>query len=178
MLDSLTLSNFCEMLISVNWQKKQRKDVCMSETPEQLKLRIDTAIKQIVVDLRALRPDAEIIVGKYVTEVAYYEVCVRGSKPVVERHTISLTFKNEAVKLAKRYLTKQEALDAISAVMPKAQAHFEKCLAAYNQLTKDMSFYIGFNYDGDTHGIYDEYEYISFEMDGFNFQFKLDKAND
>lgn len=146
----------------------------MSETPEQRTQRIKETIEKTVAEVKAARPDAEFIVGKYTTEMVYYTVSVIKSEIKVEKNTISLTSKYTSDQLLKRtYLTKAEAQSAIGEVMPKAQAHFNNCLALYRKLTQEMGFYMGFNYEGDTHGIYDEYEYISFVMDGFNFQFKV-----
>lgn len=71
------------------------------------------------------------------------------------------------------YLTEAQARQAINDVLPRAEQHFKKCLESYRKLTSELNFCIGFNYDGDTYGIYNEYDYISFKMDGFSFQFEI-----
>jgi len=145
------------------------------ETPEQRTQRHKETINQLVEDIKKINPNAELITGQYVTELVYYTVSVVKSKIKVEKNRRSLYIKDDASKLLNyRYLTKQDAESAIKAVMPMAQQKFETCLQAYKKLANELGFYLSYNYDGDTHGIYDEYEYIGFTMDGFNFQFIIE----
>jgi hypothetical protein len=104
----------------------------------------------------------------------YYTVTVTNGKIITGKH------QNNSVRSDKLdqwsssvYLTAEEAKAAISLVLPKAKEKFEACQSAYLALHKEMGFSSGCNYDGDTHGIYNEYEYISFQMDGFHFEFPL-----
>lgn len=135
----------------------------------------------IVNKIKELNPDAEFNTGKYSIELIHYSVTVICSKVTVTKETKTIysypqsSIDDIANKMTKNvYLTKNAALDAINAVMPKAKSHFENCLKEFRDLKTRLSFSVGFNYDGDTHGIYNEYEYISFKLDGFDFQFILE----
>lgn len=104
----------------------------------------------------------------------YYTVSVIKSKVKVNKEKREI--RSDKVELFNKthYLTEAQAKMAINDVMPEALKKFEQCKDAYLKLHKDMDFGSGFNYDGDTHGIYNEYNYISFKMKGFDFQFELD----
>jgi hypothetical protein len=41
------------------------------------------------------------------------------------------------------------------------------------QLQKDNDIYIGYNYEGDTYGIYNDYMFIDFEAYGHNFTYHM-----
>ncbi len=147
----------------------------MPETPEERNERIATAIGKLVVDILSVKPEAEIITGKYKTEIAHYTVSVVGSEVQVERHKRSLYVKDDFRNIVKNYyLTKAEATAAIMEVLPEAQAKFKVCAEAISKLESELGFIKSYNYDGDTHGIYNEYESISFELKGFRFQFRLE----
>jgi hypothetical protein len=128
----------------------------------------------IVEDLRRLRPEVEIVIGKYKSEIVYYTVSVVKSKVKIEKNTRSIYIKDIPEKLIKeRFLTKEQAQAAIETVLPRAKEKFEKCLEAHRTLCKELGFSTGFSYDGDTYGIYDEYDYICFKLEGFDFQFEI-----
>lgn len=129
----------------------------------------------IVKELRRLRPEIEIVTGEYKSEIVYYTVSVIKSKVKIEKNTRSIYIKDIPENLIKnRFLTKDQAQSALEEVLPRAKEKFEKCLESYRTLCKESGFSIGFNYDGDTYGIYNEYDYLSFVIDGFNFQFEIE----
>lgn len=129
----------------------------------------------VISELKRLRPDAEFVVGKWVTDLVYYTVAVVKGEIKVERNTRGIYIKDDPEKLARnRYLTQAEAKNAIEAVLPEARAKFEQCLTEYRALTSKLGFSIGYNVDGDTHGIYNEYEYISFKIGEFSFTFEIE----
>jgi hypothetical protein len=73
-----------------------------------------------------------------------------------------------------RYLTEEAAKAAIEKALPMALEKFILCQEKHNALCRELGFSLGFNYDGDSHGIYNEYQYISFTLDGFSFQFPIE----
>lgn len=140
-----------------------------------LQLEQDLKRQAILDEVMRLRPDTELQVNQYTTDLVYYSVSVIKGKIKVSRDTRSIYLNAEPAKLVKYgFRTELEARNAINEVMPKALRHYEDCLNAYRELTSKMGFSVGHNYDGDTHGIYNEYDYISFSLDGFNFQFEID----
>ena len=136
--------------------------------------------ESIVNKIKELCPNAEFNIGKYSMELVHYTASVECSKVKITNETKTIYSSPQksvdeiAVNMTKHvYLTKQAAIDAISKVLPRAQAHFETCLKEYRDLNKRLSFSVGFHYDGDSYGIYNEYEYISFKLDEFSFQFEI-----
>jgi hypothetical protein len=104
----------------------------------------------------------------------YFIPQVLGSEVKISKHTAMFVRSDKVEQWEKgKYLSKEDAKNAIEAVLPRAKDKFKACLEAYNKTCQDGQFSVGFNYDGDTQGIYDEYEYICFKMEGFNFQFKI-----
>lgn len=145
-----------------------------SETNEQRLQRRDASIAKVVSDLKALAPNIEIVGSEKFPSFNYYSVSVVKSVIVISKNQRSIYMNDTAAKIVKgKYLTKDDAKAAISKVMPQANEKFKSCLDAHRKLSQEMGFSTGFNYDGDTHGIYNEYDYISFDMDGFHFQFEI-----
>lgn len=141
-----------------------------------IQLEQDQKRQAILDEVMRLRPDTELSVNKYTTDLVYYTVSVIKGKIKVNRDTRGIYLNCEPSKLVKYfYRTELEARQAIEAVMPKAVEHFKQCLNAYRELTTKMGFNVGHNYDGDTHGIYNEYDYVSFKLDEFNFQFPINE---
>ncbi len=104
----------------------------------------------------------------------YIPSVVKGKIVISTEENRSIRSSHVAQWEAGKYLTKQEATDAISKVFLISKERFDLCLKKHHELCNEMAFSIGFNYDGDTHGIYNEYEYISFKLHGFDFQFPID----
>lgn len=139
-----------------------------------LQLEQDQKRQAILDEMLKLCSDCEFKQNAYTTELVYYSVSVVKGEIKVVRKTRNIYLKDDPTKLVKYgYRTEKEALNAINEVMPKALNHFKDCLQAYRELTNKMSFSVGHSYEGDTYGIYNEYDYISFKHDGFNFEFVL-----
>lgn len=105
----------------------------------------------------------------------YYTVSHIKSKIVVSKQESNMVRSDKLSQWEKNhYLTEAQAKQAINDVLPKAEEHFNTCLQKHKELTKELGFSIGYNYEGDSHGIYDEYQYISFKMEGFDFNFEIE----
>lgn len=143
----------------------------MSETVEQRNLRFAENRAKVVAKVKSLNPDAIVNENGFI----HYTVSVVKSKVVTEKHTRHI-YGNDTgdnMRADTYYFTQKDAENAIMQVMPEAKEKFEKCLDAYTKLTQDLGFSKGFSYSGDTHGIYNEYDYIYFKIKGFNFQFEV-----
>jgi hypothetical protein len=107
-------------------------------------------------------------------ERVYYIPSVVKNKVTVSKNKKNIRSDKVALFDRTHCTTEAQARLAINDVMPQAEAHFKECKQKYLDLLKSLQFSVGFNYEGDTHGIYNEYEYISFKMNSFAFQFSLD----
>lgn len=143
-------------------------------TPQERNEMIKKQEQEIVNNLISLRPDINIIKSQYKTEFVYYTVQVQNSKVKVTKNTRIIYIKDKAENLIKnKFFSEQEAREAIGKVLPMAKEKFNTILEAYKKLTNDLQFSIGYNIDGDYYGIYNEYSYIAFHLDGFDFQFNI-----
>ena len=132
-------------------------------------------IDQLEQQIKTINPNAEFIKTEYSTKLVYYTVSVIASKIKTSKQVRDLYIKDDALKLLNgKYLTKLDAENAIKEVILEAENKFNDCLEAFIKLERSMGFIVGFNYDGDSHGIYNEYQYISFKLKGFDFQFQID----
>jgi hypothetical protein len=140
-----------------------------------LQLEQDQKRQAILDEMVRLCPNVEFEVNKYTTDLVYYSASVVKGKIVITRDTKGIYLNSEPAKALKQgYRTELEARNAINEIMPKAKAHFLDCLTQYRELTNRLNFGVGYNYDGDTHGIYNEYQYISFNLGEFNFSFEIE----
>lgn len=131
-------------------------------------------IENLVDKIKQINPNAQFDKRQYATDLIYYTVSVVKGKVKTNKETRSLYIKDDAVKLLKgKFLSEDDAKKSIGVVLPFALEKFDACKEAYFSLCKQNQFNVGFNYDGDSHGIYNEYDYISFTLDGFSFQFAI-----
>lgn len=135
---------------------------------------IDNKIKEIVCDIKKIRPDVEFSGSEKSPQLVHYTVSFIKNGPVVTKNSINIYSKTIPEKIVSgKYLTEKEAMDSFNKVLPIAVNKFNTCKSALSKLTTELNFSVGFHYDGDCYGIYNEYDYISFEIDGFYFQFEL-----
>ena len=128
--------------------------------------------KELIKSVLQARPDATFRMTKHCVYFTQYRPSVLKSLIVFDKSERSV-YKSTHPEhiLSMKYLTKSEAREAIAPVYIKAIEKFKKCIAAKQELHARLGFNSGFFYEGDKYGIDDEYDYISFEMDGFHFEF-------
>jgi hypothetical protein len=56
---------------------------------------------------------------------------------------------------------------------PKAEALLDEAEARLNGLCNDLGVNVSYSMSGDTHGIYEDYQYISVDVDGFTFERRI-----
>ena len=137
----------------------------------------ESRVKRLAIlkKLRSLSPEIEIISDNYGDRFQYYTASVTKSEIKIEKQTRMIYMNDKPEGLIKdRFLTEKGAKEAILKVMPLAKEKYRTCLNLYNNLKKEQQFSVGYNYDGDTYGIYNEYSYISFNLNGFDFQFEME----
>lgn len=139
---------------------------------ERLKIQDEMRAK-VVNDLKILVPNIEIIEG-LCPSFNYYTVSVVKSKITISKYNRAVYLNDIPENVIKdKYFSAHDAETAIELVMPHAKRKFSECLDAVMNLKRRMNFCVGFSYEGDTHGIYDDHQYISFDLDGFSFSFEM-----
>ena len=109
----------------------------------------------------------------YLTRTYYTASVVNGEITTSKHENRSVRSDKVEQWESGKFITKEAAREAIKVVLPKAKEKFLVCQDKLRGLCAEMGFDVGFNYDGDSYGIYNEYEYISFNMNGFDFQFPI-----
>lgn len=74
---------------------------------------------------------------------------------------------------ANEFLTKKEALTDINKYKAIADQKYKSFYPILEQLTNDNGFTINYIMDGDTHGIYEDYQYIAIEVNNYIFQYEI-----
>jgi hypothetical protein len=125
--------------------------------------------------LEELRPEVEVIYGKYVEKIVTYSASVIQGKVVISRDTRNIYIKSCPEKLARTlYLTNEEAKYAINKFLEEAD---KKALNIANKLInieQELEFYSSYVMNGDTYGIHEDYRSINFKIDRFDFEYDLD----
>lgn len=125
----------------------------------------------IATELLEKYPEVTFDRHKFGIDVIHY--VVRWSDAIrVEKRKRSLN--STVPSLDSYYLTEQAAKEAIAKHLPAARQKFEQCLKALNELKQAMGFDVSYSVEGDTHGI-EDYPYISFEMEGFDFTYSIER---
>lgn len=65
--------------------------------------------------------------------------------------------------------TESEAREDFKIAKEMAEKKSEKIIREIDRLKKRIGFEISFNVEGDTHGIFNEYQYITFTVKGYRF---------
>lgn len=72
------------------------------------------------------------------------------------------------------HIEKESVIEKLNPILVKAKEKFEVCSKKFLSLQNELDFDINYQMLGDTHGIYEDYLYISFTMDGIYCRFELE----
>jgi hypothetical protein len=124
----------------------------------------------------------------YKTEYTFYDDIKRGwiwidkecYTGMIENSKIIITknkkqFQSDKSDLfLKNYNTnKEELVEKLKPILVKADEKFEICKAAFFKSQEELDFDVDYTMLGDTYGIYKDYMYISFKIDGVFCRFEL-----
>lgn len=70
--------------------------------------------------------------------------------------------------------TKEQENERLKPILKKAIDKFNECEQAFLKLQRELEFNVDFSMFGDTYGIYESYQYISFDIEGVYCKFKID----
>lgn len=107
-------------------------------------------------------------------EKEYFTISFLNAEAIVKKHKKQIQSNKEDIFLKNHYISKEQAIEATKHLLPLADERSTKIINAYNDLHKVLDFESGFHYEGDSHGIYDEYEYISFKIENVEFTYTID----
>lgn len=141
-----------------------------AETPEQRAERFRQLRESIANQLLEKYPEVTLNRHQYGIDVIYYVARFHDKVYIGEQKR---GINNTVFSLDRYFLTREQAQRAIEKHLPAARHKFNQCLAAFNQLKQSMDFDVSYSIEGDTHGI-EDYPYISFKLEGFDFTFRID----
>lgn len=126
--------------------------------------------EKIVAEMLQKYPKLELNRHQYgikaISYIPYYQDGIKVRK--VERGINLRPFSME-----NQHLTKEDAIQAITPVVEKAKEKYQKIVEAFNLIQSNMNCCISYRMVGDTYGIDEDSLYVSFEMNGFDFQFDI-----
>ena len=142
------------------------------ETSEQRIQRFRELREAVAQEMLQKYPNLELDHHEYGIEVISYIPSYSNGKIKVNRSRRFIGYT--ALDLSNRYLTAEDAKNAISPVVPKAEEKYRQILQAFKSLQSSMECTISYWADGDDlHGI-NVGQSIYFEMEGFSFDFDLE----
>lgn len=147
------------------------------ETPAEREERFFNLRESIATELLAKYPKLELVRHKYGIDIVTYHPSYStyddqwGDGVVISsrKQGINVTTPN----LDSRYLTKQDAREALLKHLPTAQERFSIALLALRQVERTFEVSVGYRVHGDTHGV-DDYACIDMDIGGFNFCFRIE----
>ena len=71
------------------------------------------------------------------------------------------------------YMTEKDANESLKETLKKAKEKFEICKELLNKIQSENDFIVDYTMEGDTHGIYEDYLHITFNIDGTFCKFEL-----
>ena len=128
--------------------------------------------------LKELRPEAELRFDKYTEKLVVYSASVVEGKVKIYKDTRTIYVKDNPEKLAKLYLTNEEAKQAITEFLEQADAKAMNITKRIVELEKELEFDVSYEMEGDTYGIHKDYSSILFKIDKFHFQYDLDELKE
>ena len=104
----------------------------------------------------------------------YYTISYLDGEPTVNKYKKQIQSNKEEVFLKNHYISKEQAIEATKHLIPLAEEKSNKIIEAYENLHKELNFESGFHYEGDSYRIYNEYQYIRFEIENVKFTYTID----
>lgn len=141
------------------------------ESSEEREQRFRALRESIVAQLLVKYPDITFDRHKYGVDIVYYVVSYSDGAVRTRRRTRSIY--TTVPNLDSYFLTKSRAVAAITEYVPAAVEKFQRCVSALDALKASLGFDVSYVVEGDTHGVDDDYQYLSFEMGGFSFVFRI-----
>jgi hypothetical protein len=74
----------------------------------------------------------------------------------------------------KLFLSKEEALADYNTALDQAFEKFKAISIQLKELSTKFDFHISYTMEGDTHGIYEDYQYVCIKVDGYEIMFKYE----
>lgn len=128
-----------------------------------------------VSELRAINMfNSAIERGWFYVDKEYYTISFLNRKAIVRKHKKQIRSNKEDLFLKNHYISKKQAIKATKHLLPLAGEKYSKVIKAYHDLHKELDFESGYHYEGDSYGIYNEYEYIRFKIENVEFTYTID----
>ena len=112
--------------------------------------------------------------GWFWVDKEYYTISFLNGEAIVRKRKKQIKSNKEDLFLKNHYISKEQAIEATKHLLPLADEKSNKVIKAYYDLHKELNFESGYHYEGDSYGIYNEYEYIRFKIENVEFTYTID----
>lgn len=103
----------------------------------------------------------------------YFTGTIIDSEIKVEKRKKQIMSNKHDLFLNSHHTTKEAVIESLKPILAKAKEKFEICKELLNKIQDENDFNVDYTMEGDTHGIYEDYLYISFYIDGTFCKFEL-----
>lgn len=103
----------------------------------------------------------------------YFTGQIINGKIEVEKHKKQIQSSKQDLFLKNHSITKEDVIEKLKPILIKAKDKFENCRQKLVLLQNELEFDVNYMMLGDTHGIYEDYLYISFTIDGIFCKFEF-----
>jgi len=129
--------------------------------------------QEIIAEMRKQFPALQIATnGTDKIGFRHYVPCVYRSSVIVRVETQWITSKYSCESISRYYIQPDAARAAITAILPQAETKRKELVAAL-EAVRALGCDFGTTMLGDTEGIWDSFDYVEFEIDGFSFHYEV-----
>ena len=108
-------------------------------------------------------------------DVEYYSGTIEDSKIVVEKRNKQVRSNKHQLFLDTHDITETAVKEKLKPILEKAEKKFDKINKIFTKLLTDEDCDISYTMNGDTYGIYEDYMYISFNIEGVFCKFRIEE---
>ena len=112
--------------------------------------------------------------GWFWVDKEYYTISFLNEEAIVRKRKKQIKSNEEDLFLKNNYISKEQAIEATKHLLQLAKEKSSKVIKAYHDLHKELDFESSYHYEGDSYGIYNEYEYIRFKIENVEFTYTID----
>lgn len=106
-------------------------------------------------------------------DVEYFTGSIINSEIKVKKNKKQIYSNKHDLFLNSHHTTKEAVIESLKPILSKAKEKFEICKELLNKIQDENDFNVDYTMEGDTHGIYEDYLHISFNIDGVFCKFML-----
>ena len=106
-------------------------------------------------------------------EVEYFTATIKNSEIKINKAKKQIKSNSYNMFLKSHFIDAEKLKNKLKLTLKKANVKFDRCFEAFEKLKKEMDFDLDYQMYGDTFGIYEDFQYISFKIDNVYCEYQL-----